>query len=236
MVSRRRIWLRRSIALGAVGAAAYVATRPNEIPVRTADRAIHNRDYDAEGWPLLTGDISESESAASTWQVCSPRCGRAIRRDWFTPGPIPSGARVRIRATSAEAVWIEDTPRWQGRVRNVRPPTLSGNATVGAVLVPRRGRWSGGWPDGGSTVGVRACRTADAVDCVAMLSPKAPLKSVRIDPSYVGWYVGATDAAVGGVRTETTEAVPARPPSSQAQPAPSPGPTVAVSELIGPVR
>lgn len=59
--------------------------------------------------------------------------------------------------------------------------------------------------------------------------------NVRVDPSYVGWYVGAIDAP-GALRTVPAMAYPQAPPADEATRTPPPSQAVAVSPLIGPVR
>lgn len=242
MASRKRIWIRRTVAVGVVavvGAGVAVAVIPGDKQVALSEYGGLDYSHGAGGAPTLRGDIQDDGARGRTWRACSPKCGPVLSRsETFEPGPTTVGTRFRLAAPDGEIEWERFTPEWKGQLRSPRKPQLSGVARVGTRLVPRPGKWLGGWPDDRSGVGIRACRTRTSTDCVAMtpsiVSP-GDTESVTIKPSYVGWYVGAVD-----VRFEANRAFPAvlydpAPDPDEAEPAPNPGVAVAVGPLIGPV-
>ena len=249
MVSRRRIWVRRSIALAflvllagaAAGVAVALLTPADEPPTPDAG-AIYQRGLTADGWPWLAGVPQETGAKGRAWQRCTPECGEVeSEAEFFRPGRTAPGTFFTMTAPDGEVVYADRTPIWQGQVKNTKPPKLDGQAVVGATVTPRRGRWTGGWPDDGSTVGVRACRTAKGEGCVAisrsLVHGAGRQTSVEIGPVYVGWYVGAVERRTGGVETVTMEAVP--PPRGDKisrYPSPTPSQTAAMGALRGPVK
>lgn len=87
-------------------------------------------------------------------------------------------------------------------------------------------------------IGLRACPTPAGDDCVAMtpsIIQPGNHASVRIRPSYAGWYVGAVER-VSGMESWTMEGHVQAPDAQQARPAPRPGGSIAAGDLIGPVR
>ncbi len=135
---------------------------------------------------------------------------------------------------------MEDfTPKWQGRVRNTQRPSLRGTPAVGSTVTPVKGRWTGGWTGSGSSIGVRACRTAAGDGCVAM-TPSfhhgQGSKKAEIRPSYRGWFVGAIEMSGGYLNTVPDVGHVSYPDPSQADPTPRPAAAVAVSPLVGPVQ
>ncbi len=249
MVSRRRIWVRRSVALvavvavvgGATGAAIAVLSADASDAKRDAG-AISERGLTGDGWPWLAGNHDAPGANGRAWQRCAPECGPVLSTaEFFEAGKTAAGTSFRLSAPDGEVVWEDRSPVWQGQVRNMRLPTLDGQPTVGETVTPRRGRWSGGWPDDGSQIGVRACRTSKGAGCVAisasLVEGAGTRASVEIGSAYIGWYVGAierrTSATVSAVPMVKT--VPPRGTVVSRYPAPTPSATAAAGKLLGPV-
>lgn len=248
MVSRRRIWVRRTLALAALALLAGIAAgaavgllAPSDPDAKTDQGAISERGLTGEGWPWLAGNPQGAGAKGRAWQRCNPECGEVISTaEFLRPGRTAAGTFFRLSAPDGDVVWEDRTPVWQGQVRSTKPPTLSGQPVVGATVTPRRGSWKGGWPDDGSTVGVRACRTAKGEGCVAispsLVNGAGRQTSVAIGPAYVGWYVGAIEQRTG--KRGSVPAVAVAPPRGTVvsrYPSPTPSPAAAAGRLVGPV-
>jgi hypothetical protein len=150
------------------------------------------------------------------------------------------GDRIELWAARKDEIHVVSTPRWRGRVRAVRRPTLRGSPAIGATLRAQPGRFAGGFAgsgDGtGGYVGLRACPTRAGTGCFLMGDWRQRSgRTATLTAGYAGWFVGAIHLWNGPFYDQTAEAwaIPRRP--REGHPAPDADPVTATSPLVGPV-
>lgn len=191
--------------------------------------------FTEDGQPQLVGNYSPDGSVAKpSWKICAPDCGPIVLADTsvFQPGPQAAGTTFEASATVNGVTTTDRSRAWTGQVANVTPPTISGDAKVGATVTGVAGTWSGGWGDDRDSVSLRVCTTAAATDCRRL---PADATSV-IDSAYAGWFIGATDERYGRESVFPAAAWPAPIPGVPSTlPARAASQTVALGALVGPI-
>lgn len=245
---RRHRWVARIVGLAAlaiptivVGSVALRATglQPE---AKVDDRLIGALRYDGEGDPLVrTPKAGVGSVVRREWRVCGKSCDAISGRGKeFRPGEVLAGSRVQVRVVGSSGEATIETPGWDGQLRALRRPTITGSARIGSVVEANPGKWTGGWLGAETFTGLRACPTRQGGGkCVALTASALGLSDTRkrtLPASFRGWWIGAIEWHVPPGRNVTTRADqdPASPTSAER--APTPGATVKVGPLEGPVR
>jgi hypothetical protein len=133
---------------------------------------------------LFVNDGNEPE-----WQACAPdlsSCTPFATGGDITTDGAPPGTVFRADATSF-------SPLWQGDVRSLGPPSVTGAVRANQLVVPVPGEWQGGWADDYDLMQLSACTTPAADDCLA-LTPNWRQKECQqgaalLDPALTGRYL-----------------------------------------------
>ncbi len=245
---RRHRWLARLVGVAALAiptaVAASVALRATGLqPEQKLDeRLIGALRYDGEGNPLVRSPKTDVGTVQRReWRVCGKSCDQVSGRGKeFRPGEVLAGSRVQVRVIGTGGEETIETPGWDGQLKALRRPTMSGEPRVGATVEASPAKWTGGWLEGDDYTGLRACPTrAGGGKCVAFTISTLGVsdRSRRTIPAaFRGWWIGAIEWHVppGRVITATTDRDPETP--DRAERAPAPGATVKVGPLQGPIR
>lgn len=245
---RKHRWTARLVGLLALGIPAVVV---GSVVVRATglqpeakidERLIGALRYDGEGDPLVrapkadVGAVSRRE-----WRVCGKSCDRISGRGkQFRPGEVLAGSRVEVRVVGASGEATIVTPGWDGQLRALRRPTMTGSPRVGTTVEANPGKWTGGWLGAEQFVGLRACPTLKGGGrCIAFTASAlggADSSARTIPAAFRGWWIGAIEWHVPPGRVVRAQAAtdPARPQDGER--APTPGATVKVGPLQGPIR
>ena len=175
---------------------------------------------DADGNPEPSvNSYPDGAAGAIHWSMCPPSASQCTPLAWTNdrtepgpqPGPQPAGTVFKVTAT-----WkghrYSSSVRWRGALRVTAPPTLIGKPRFGATVTVHGARWSGGWGTETDDLGIQACRTARATDCVMLAgdylqcfatgcgvlggvvgTSRAPDRA-RVGNWYTGWYLFALAA------------------------------------------
>lgn len=154
------------------------------------------------------------------WSMCSPGTSKCTALSSTSgtadPGPQPAGTIFKVTARW-DGQTHSSSVRWQGALHVAMPPTLSGAARVGARVTVAPARWTGGWRTGKWTaphddLGIEACRTTRATDCVMLAGAAVKCSApgcgeeggvvgttqapdfARVGNWYTGWYLFGLDA------------------------------------------
>lgn len=183
--------------------------------------------FTSAGNALLVANFSPDGSLATPrWSICSPRPGRSCvaahtRQAALNPGPRPRGTVFRATARYLGRTYTAQVT-WHGRVTAISRPSLSGDPRVGARVIPVAATWRGGWGTEFDQLGVEACRTSSAHQCVMVSGGQlgCPDHSRAVMPSSVKLrYLFALDArspadeACAGVGYGSESALPVWPTS-----------------------
>jgi len=149
-------------------------------------------DYNRDGNPGLVANFAPNGGlATASWAICRPPDTRACvatgQRVVLEPGPTPAGTVFQAAATFHARTYTGRSAAWEGPVRAVAPPRLIGAARYRSRVVPRAGRWTGGWmadpnfkftgsSSGGhgaafDVMSVEACRTQTGHNCITVNQP-----------------------------------------------------------------
>lgn len=210
------------------------------------------RDHGADGPAGIVSlaYASDGEATASSdiprgwrreWRRCRRGdCHTRLGTDAAVTTSMRPGDRIEVWAIGKDEIHVASTPRWVGRVRAVRRPTLRGAPKIGATLRAEPGRYAGGFEgsgDGtGGYVGIRACPTRAGTGCFLIGDWRQRSgRAGTLTAAYAGWFVGAIHLLKGPFSEETADAwaIPRRP--RDGRPAPDPGVLIATSPLVGPV-
>jgi hypothetical protein len=190
-------------------------------------------------WAVLDG-----ESVDAQWSACPPDSDSCFDiagdLDALVPGDVPAGTSYKASVTQGSQTLSAQTLPWQGTVKAVAPPTLTGTPVVGSTVTPHAGSWSGGWDTDFDGLQVVACPRAVASDCT-LLSAQDVLPSgnasgaTTLDDTYVGWYLFAFDARTTAAASSAV-LLPPSPGDPMWGVGPlSPAPTVSQSAPLGPI-
>lgn len=245
---RRHRWLARLVGVAAlavptivVGTVALRATGLD--PASTVDERLEDAlRYDGDGNPLVRSpQVDVGTVQRRQWRVCGKACDKVSGRgEEFRPGEVLAGSRVQVRVIGTSGEATIETPGWDGTLKALRRPVLIGSPRIGSTVEAAAGKWTGGWLGGDTLTGVRACPTRQGGGrCIAFtvsVLGKSDTSKRTIPAAFRGWWIGAIEWHVPPSRTFTADA-----PSDPARPefglrAPTPGATVKVGPLQGPVR
>ncbi len=186
------------------------------------DRLIGALRYDGEGDPLVrTPKAGVGSVVRREWRVCGKSCDAISGRGKeFRPGEVLAGSRVQVRVVGSSGEATIETPGWDGQLRALRRPTITGSARIGSVVEANPGKWTGGWLGAETFTGLRACPTRQGGGkCVALTASALGLSDTRkrtLPASFRGWWIGAIEWHVrpGG----TSPRAPIRNPASPTSP------------------
>jgi hypothetical protein len=245
---RKRRWAARLVGLLAVGipvvVVGSVVVRATGLQPETKvdERLIGALRYDGEGDPLVRAPKADLGAVSRReWRVCGKSCDRISGRGKeFRPGEVLAGSRVEVRVVGTRGEATIKTPGWDGQLRALRRPTMTGSPRIGSTVEANPGKWTGGWLGAEQFIGLRACPTLKGGGrCIAFTASAlgASDESKRTIPAaFRGWWIGAIEWHVPPGRVVSAEASgdPARPQDGER--APTPGATVKVGPLQGPIR
>jgi hypothetical protein len=83
------------------------------------------------------------------------------------PGKQPSGTLFKVTARYHGHRYFSSAT-WRGAVRGITRPSLAGAPRVGATIVAKPARWTGGWATDTNQLAIEACRTRAATHCVML--------------------------------------------------------------------
>jgi hypothetical protein len=174
--------------------------------------------FNAAGNPEPSVDFyPDGAVGAIHWSLCAApgtgACESIPSMDGTAhPGAQPAGTVFTVTATYQGRTY-SSSETWRGRVRVVTRPTLHGRAHFGAVVAGSAANWAGGWGTGHDQLGIEACRTTRATDCVLLsgdelqcphgggcgslggvVGPLMRPNRARVGNWYTGWYLFALDA------------------------------------------
>ncbi|MFT4034631.1 MAG: hypothetical protein QM679_03535 [Patulibacter sp.] len=244
---RRHRWLSRIVVLTAVLLPAFVVFTVVKRATGIGETAPVDRRlvgalrYDVNGDPLVLRPVMRVGTVQRrVWKVCGSACERSnATGPRFAPGEVLAGSHIELRVVGSKGEATVATPTWDGRLKALARPTLTGSPRVGVTVSANGGRWTGGWIGGRRLLGIRACPTqAGGGRCVALtasaISPGHDPQRV-IPASFRGWWIGAIEWSVPPGRTFGEQVSdPARP--AGAPRAPLRSVAVSTGPLDGPIR
>lgn len=245
---RRHRWLARIVGVAALAVPAIVvgtvALRATGLdPASKVDeRLVGALRYDGDGNPLVrTPKADVGTVQRREWRVCGKACDKISGRgEEFRPGEVLAGSRVQVREIGTGGEATIETPGWDGQLRALRRPTITGSPRIGSVVEANPGKWTGGWLGADTFTGLRACPTRQGGGrCIAFTASALGMGDTSertIPAAFRGWWIGAIEWHVppGRVITTRVDQDPATPGAGER--APTPGATVKVGPLQGPVR
>jgi hypothetical protein len=117
------------------------------------------------------GAYPDGAASAVQHAMCRPPSGACaavpVVNGVPLPGSQPAGTLFRVRARYHGHVY-SSAARWHGALRAISRPALSGALRVGATVVARPARWTGGWSTDLNQLAIEACRTRSATHCVML--------------------------------------------------------------------
>ncbi|MBO9533383.1 MAG: hypothetical protein J7513_10460 [Solirubrobacteraceae bacterium] len=245
---RRHKWLARllvpftvlipAVVIFTVVKQATSTDEKDEVDTRLADKLR----YDGDGNPVvLAPALGLGPTKSRQWRVCGAECDKVSGRGAdFRPGEVLAGSRVEVKVVAERGTADVVTPGWDGQLRLINRPTLTGSPAIGSTITANPGKWTGGWLGATTQLGIRACPTqAGGGKCIAFTASildrsQKPVRS--IPASFKGWWIGAIEWQVPPGRTfrAANFADPKSPEG--AEPAPLRSIAVATGPLDGPIR
>jgi hypothetical protein len=153
-----------------------------------------NPDDETWSWDACTVDL----------ETCTPFAqGRSVE----TAGaPVPSVFRV---TSSRGATTL--SPRWNGKVASVSPPSIAGTVRANQLVVPVPGEWSGGWEDDVDWSQLAACKVPRDEGCTTLTHRHyvggCANGAAVIDPMFTGMYLRVADRRIPAHTPELAYAV-----------------------------
>ncbi len=110
---------------------------------------------------------------------------------------VPAGTTFAATARGSGLAITRRSDPWQGPLRVVTPPRVSGPLRVGELVQPVPGAWAGGWGGERPDLQLQACRTRAAARCEVISATfywdSCPGTGAVLSSAYRGWYVRVAD-------------------------------------------
>jgi hypothetical protein len=190
--------IRQTGAVAAVALTFMVGQMSASTPILAAESASIQPVIAPDGGGRMVAN-SQTNPADETWsweactlglKKCSPFAqGRIVD----TAGaPIPTVFRV---TSSYGATTL--SPRWNGRVASVSPPTVTGTVRANELVVPVPGEWRGGWEGDVDWTQLAACKGPHDEGCTTLTDMHfvggCKNGAAVIDPMFTGMYLRVAD-------------------------------------------
>jgi hypothetical protein len=206
-------------------------------------------DLAPDGHPSITAGWFEPEQVELF--VCPPGADACTPVDWtnrdYQPGETAAGTTFEVRRPDGTT---ERSPAWQGQVRSVSAPTVSGRLFATGDALAHAGAWTGGWGDDMSWLSLYACGTAAGAECLPLpqiAGCPVPCETVKpqtsvsygglagIPAAFAGRYLFATETRIPRDQRGRPIAVPALWSPDWPSDLPPAGGLVSVSGPVGPL-
>ncbi|HET7444947.1 MAG TPA: hypothetical protein VFJ57_09845 [Solirubrobacterales bacterium] len=151
-----------------------------------------------------TGRLFINSSGGSwAWEAC--------RADGASCKPFGHGREIEVDGAPAGTIFRVTSgtgatgmsPEWRGRLRQLKPPSVSGHIQANEFVDPMPGQWSGGWRGEYAQMQMAACATKTGEGCTTLtdlhyVRTCSLSASFALDASFTGQYLRVANRRVGG--------------------------------------
>lgn len=179
--------------------AAIVASAATVMPANAANHIKMQASVNSDGNGHLLANYGE---APWFWEACAPDLTSCVPfgkgREVGTMGASP-GTVFRVESHGATGV----SPEWRGRVKQMKPPSVSGFIRANEFVSPLPGRWAGGWKGEFSQMQLSACTAPEGQGCTTLTdlhyirNCPSSSSSFALEARFTGYYLRVAEKRVG---------------------------------------
>jgi len=164
-------------------------------------------DNERDGGSLLAYPVLDGSWGRMTWQACPPSgdCYEVspdpAHDRLLHVGSAPAGTIFRATTSDGQQSLTAISDPYQGPLRAVDRPRVSGQVRVGHVVRAIAGQWSGGWGGEQPFLQLQVCRTRRSTTCEVIASThyweRCDGVGARLPRRYQGSYLRVADSRLG---------------------------------------